>query len=281
MKKYHLTIKSICVMLALSVSLGSAQTCLLAKETTQENTTLAGKILDMDYSTNRDDFSSDEIFANFRVMEGGKIKKDMFYRAASPVNNRYQRANYVDTLLEEHNINFILDLADNQKELEEYQKEDDFHSPYYLSLYDKGNVALINLHGNYRKKEYAKKLVKGLRKMLEKEGPYFIHCTEGKDRTGFVSILIESIAGFDYDELEKDYMTTYENYFGVTKDSDPAAYEDVMEHRFRRMLRYLIDDKTADEALLKKADLAAAVKNYLLDGGLTEEEFAKLKEIIQ
>ena len=31
--------------------------------------------------------------------------------------------------------------------------------------------------------------------MASHEGPYLIHCTEGKDRTGFVSALLECLIG--------------------------------------------------------------------------------------
>lgn len=39
------------------------------------------------YSNQRKDFKSDEIFANFREIQGGKLKKNWFYRGASPIDN--------------------------------------------------------------------------------------------------------------------------------------------------------------------------------------------------
>lgn len=39
------------------------------------------------YSYNRKDFSSDEIFANFRMVTLGSIAENTLYRSASPINN--------------------------------------------------------------------------------------------------------------------------------------------------------------------------------------------------
>ena len=47
--------------------------------------------------------------------------------------------------------------------------------------------------------------------MTGQEGPCYIHCTEGKDRTGFVCLLLEALCGANYGELRDDYMTTYAN----------------------------------------------------------------------
>ena len=35
------------------------------------------------------------------------------------------------------------------------------------------------------------------REMMKKEGPFYIHCTEGKDRGGFVSLMLEALSGAD------------------------------------------------------------------------------------
>lgn len=37
--------------------------------------------------------------------------------------------------------------------------------------------------------------------MMNSQGPVYIHCTEGKERTGFVCVLLEALAGASYDEI--------------------------------------------------------------------------------
>ena len=47
-------------------------------------------------------------------------------------------------------------------------------------------------------------LATGLRYFTTHEGPYLVHCTEGKDRAGFVSALLECYMGAAYDEVVAD-----------------------------------------------------------------------------
>ena len=56
--------------------------------------------------------------------------------------------------------------------------------------------------------------------MSKNEGPYYIHCVEGKDRTGFVCAVIEGLANATYEEIVDDYMKTYDNYYGVNESSN-------------------------------------------------------------
>lgn len=58
--------------------------------------------------------------------------------------------------------------------------------------------------------------------MIENDGPYLIHCKEGKDRTGILCTILESFAGASASEVIQDYMITYSNYYGVK--TDDAVY---------------------------------------------------------
>ena len=68
----------------------------------------------MYYSTKREDYPelNDEQFANFRVCDKGKIKKDTLYRTASPIDNLFGRADYADKALREHEIKNVINLSD-------------------------------------------------------------------------------------------------------------------------------------------------------------------------
>jgi len=227
--------------------------------------------MNMVYSDNRDDFESDEMFANFRVMKGGHLKDGVLYRGASPVNNIHNRANTVDSFIEKNKVGFILDLADNADRIEDYMGCEDFRSDYFMKLYSEDKVATVGLNAAFESEDYAKKLAAGLNKMSRFEGPFYVHCTEGKDRTGFVCILLEAVGGCSYDEIKDDYMYTYYNYFGITEENNPETYEAIIENRFLDMIFYLTG--TEDEAVARKADLEQAARNYLLGGGMTETEY--------
>ena len=105
--------------------------------------------------------------------------------------------------------------------------------------------------------------------MTEKEGPYLVHCTEGKDRTGFVCMLIEALAGASYREMADDYMVTYDNYYEITPAKDPEKYSVILEKSFDTMLQFLAGDPDAD---LEKTDFSVCARNYLLNAGMTDAE---------
>ncbi|MBO5527156.1 MAG: tyrosine-protein phosphatase, partial [Erysipelotrichaceae bacterium] len=155
---------------------------------------------DIHYFDERERYDSDAMFANFRSMNLGKLKRDVIYRSASPCDNQHNRAPYVDALIQKAGVKTILDLADNEVKIEKYIARDNFASPYFLSLYENDQVIPIALNMNYLSDDFGMKIVQGFNLMAEKEGPYLIHCTEGKDRTGFVAMLIEALAKASYEE---------------------------------------------------------------------------------
>ncbi|SCW30964.1 Protein tyrosine/serine phosphatase [Ruminococcaceae bacterium YRB3002] len=226
------------------------------------------------YTDDRSVYPSDEIFANFRECRAGRLKKHTLYRSASPCDNQHERASYVDRLCEEAGIRYILNLADNEDKIQNYMNSDYFDSPYFESLYARGDVGLLSLSANYRDDLFKKKLGKGLMNMLGQEGPYLVHCTEGKDRTGFVIILFEMLAGATYDELVEDYMLTYFNYYAIAGFSDPEKYELIREYVFDDIIMAIVDDPSAD---ITKADYEAAAARYLKECGLTEYQIRTLK----
>lgn len=232
---------------------------------------------DISYSDIREEYDSDVIFANFRNFHMGDIIEGVLYRSASPCDNQHKRAPYVDQLIEEAGINFILNLSDNETKIEKYISQDDFDSPYFLSLYEKGNVDPIALNMNYLSGEFAEKIADGFKAMAKSEGPYLIHCTEGKDRTGFVCILIEALAKADYPSIVDDYMLTYDNYYRINEVKDPAKYKTIKEKNVDAMLKFIVNDPNID---ITTADLSEYAKAYLLNAGMREEEIASFLEHI-
>ncbi len=224
---------------------------------------------DIHYSDERVKFDSDEIFANFRSFCMGRIRENTLYRSASPCDNQHMRATYVSALLKEAGVNVILNLSDNEEKISRYMAQEDFNCPGFLELYEKGNVYPIALNMNYLSEEFAQKIAQGFVQISEKEGPYLIHCTEGKDRTGFVCMLIEALCGGSYQEIADDYMLTYDNYYKINPEKDPDKYNTILEKNLNAMLRFVCNDAEAD---LKTADLEAAARTYLLNAGMSQEQ---------
>ncbi len=232
---------------------------------------------DIHYFDEREKYPSDAVFANFRAVNVGRLSENVLYRSASPCDNQHNRAAYVDALVKEAGINCVVDLADNEAKVQKYMAADDFHSPYWLSLYENGRVILLSMSMNFQAEDFKAKICDGLRAISAQEGPYLVHCTEGKDRTGFMCMLLEALAGASYRELVNDYMITYDNYYKITEQSDKAKYDTILNRNLVAMIRYIVNDDSVD---ITTADLSAYARSFLLSIGMTDAEIdAVLKRI--
>ena len=223
-------------------------------------------------TNDRNDYSSDAVFANFREIKGGNLGSGALYRSSSPVNNEIGRAKYADELAEENKINTVMNLADSSDAVEGYFKEEGFASPYYKSLYENGQVIALNMGVSFKTREFQAALVEGLTFLSKSEGPYLIHCNEGKDRAGFTSALLSALMGLSYDEIAADYMTSYENYYHVEKGTE--QYEAVKRSNIDSMLSFIAGVE-ADN--LSSVDLSAKAEEFLLAIGMEKANIDTLK----
>lgn len=247
------------------------------------------------YEDDRSQYESDEMFANFRSISVGNLSENILFRSASPCDNQHNRAPYVDKLIANAGVGFIVDLADTDEKLQGYIAKEGFDSPYFLSLYkDKkiiplamnmnfdsvklGGVVkeiLIEMPLNLESPEFRGKVARGMTAILENDGPYLIHCTEGKDRTGFVCMLLEALCGANYSEIVDDYMITYYNYYEFTEKSDKAKYDIIVKDVLDPMIRSMVGDSTVD---IKSADLSGYARSYLQRSGMKNDAINALIE---
>ena len=220
----------------------------------------------------REDYSSDAIFANFREIVGGNLGSGALFRSSSPVNNEIGRAKYADELMSLNNIKSVMNLADSRETIEGYFKEEDFASPYYKSLYENGQVIALNMGVSFKTREFQNGLVEGLTFLSKNEGPYLVHCNEGKDRAGFTSALLSALMGLTYDEIASDYMTSYENYYHVEKGTE--QYEAVKRSNIDSMLSFIAGVETKD---LENVDLAGKAEEFLIAIGMEKSDIDTLK----
>ncbi len=244
------------------------------------------------YSDDREQYTSNEEFANFRAMNLSTMKENIFYRGASPVDNQHNRASYVDPLIEEAGVGFILDLADSANDMKSYLNRAGYNSPYASELYNYEDIAFLSMGSDFTAPIFQQKLATGLTELIKHDGTYYIHCTEGKDRTGFVCYLLEALTGAEYDELEHDYMVTYDNYYGINKEETKEKYDAIVDLRFKDFINFLTpthDGSYLGERASKEGgvfystntSLAEAAKQYLMEGGMTEEDVNALINILK
>ena len=133
------------------------------------------------------------------------------------------------------------------------------------------------MNANYRSDDFAKTLSEAFYTMSKHEGPCLIHCVEGKDRTGFACALLLALADASAQEIIDDYMITYDNYYGINKQSKPEKYEAVLGN-VNDFLYCLCDAEKGTD--LNTLDLKSGAENYLRRGGLTDEQIKSIEDYI-
>lgn len=204
---------------------------------------------------------SDEAFANFRVIDTTGMGQNVLYRSSSPINPGIGRSTYADQAARAAGVVTVINLADASNT---YELPAD-------SYYPACQVTYLNLSMDFLSETSTASLASGLRFILDNEGPYLIHCNEGKDRAGFVSALLECLMGATMDEVVEDYMETFVNYYGVEKGSE--KYEAVVNSNIVSAIQtnFKVEDAY-------KADLAAEAEAYLMEElGMSADEVAALK----
>lgn len=250
------------------------------------------------YSKNFEDYEAkngatkEEVFANFRAVRSEAMKENVLFRSASLFDNANNRATYVNDLAKANGIDYVLNLADSQKKIDQYQKADVWETlDYSRKLLDNDQVCLMAMSAAYEGAAYQTALVKGLNSALEHHATKILfHCTEGKDRTGFVGVLLEGLCGATYEEMVYDYMVTYDNYYNLTEASDKTAYDYIVELKFNDMINYLLTfdssleakgDGTYDLASVTPENYAAAARNLLSKAGMSEENLKALTDLLK
>ena len=169
--------------------------------------------------------------------------------------------------MERAGVTVIMNLADTRQEAESYPG---FRDSYYA----RQKVVFLSLGIDVTEESFRAGLARGLAFFAENEGVYAVHCTEGKDRAGFVSALLECFSGASYEEVVADYMTTYVNYYGVVPGTE--QYTKIEESNIRKLLAEAFG---VEDIMDASVDLSAEAEAYLLEQvGLDAEEIAQLKQ---
>ena len=86
-------------------------------------------------------------------------------------------------------------------------------------------------------------------------------------------MVIEALCGATYQQMVDDYMLTYANYYKITLEKDKKRYDIIKARNIDAMLKFIVGDENAD---LTKIDFVPYVKQYLKNGGMTEDRINTL-----
>ena len=161
---------------------------------------------------------------NFRDFGLDNVRKGVFFRgeAISKLSNKDKTL-----LFKENNIKVVIDL----RSIQEKESKPDFipngvsyyHLPF-LDMLEMGSNSekeakkeilkthkLPDMHRYYTlfvSKDKRESWTKIFELLLTNEGPFYFHCTAGKDRTGTLAALLLALLGVDKDKIVLDYLET-------------------------------------------------------------------------
>ena len=207
---------------------------------------------------------TDDAFANFRAVSVSGLKENVLYRSSSPLDPSIGRNTYAMAAMAQAGIRAVVNLTDSTAAMERY---DSYSGSYYSTC------AVINpeMGYDYESDAFASKVKDCVLFLLNNDGPFLVHCKEGKDRTGIFCAILSCFLGAGANEIERDYMITYSNFYFVGPDD--AAYHVILKENLVKTLCELFDVDT-----LAQADLRACAAQYLRSTGLTDAQLAQLAE---
>lgn len=205
---------------------------------------------------------TDEEFSNFRAVAAAGIREDWLYRSSTPIEPALGRNEYAMAAMEKAGIRAVINLDDSADEMQSYPA-------YPGSWYSRCAVVNPEMTYDFGTGEFAGKVKQSVLFLLENDGPFLIHCKEGKDRTGILCAILECFAGASAEEVTGDYMLTYANFYGILPGD--GAYDVILSNNLVKTLcgLYGIDS-------LDGADLQKEAADYLLSTGLDETQLHQL-----
>ncbi len=255
------------------------------------------------YSSERQPDESAEEYANFRMVTTTGIAPNVLYRSSNPLNCAKNPGRYgvVDSLARVVGIKTEIDLADTPESIEKYMTTEGYASSYCPQLFKEGSTIACGMSANTFCDDFKTRLGKAVKFMIAHQPPYLIHCNEGKDRCGFVSMLFEALAGASIDELRRDYMVTMLNFYKIPDYGDSYQLRQLLA--IDRMIWLMCNEEALanyqsinwDEIDVSNIDweglgfykenlqgpnLQVSAKKYLKECGLSDEECEALRTIL-
>ena len=91
-------------------------------------------------------------------------------------------------------------------------------------------------------------------------------------------MILEALAGASYTEIIDDYMLTYDNYYGINKDSDKDRYDTIKDKNIDMMIRYMTGLEEGVD--FESIDLEPFAVELLVKMGMTEEQVRALQDCL-
>ena len=212
-------------------------------------------------SNDRADYPNltDADFANFRAVSAPAIATGILYRSSSPIDPSLGRSRFADAALAASGVKTVWNMADTVDDAAAY--------PGFDQTYCRNNCAMrygTPLGTDFNSPLFKAGVLGGLLFLSENEPPFLIHCKEGRDRTGFVAMLLEALCGATRAEIKADYVKSYENF--ARGKFDPGRVDEAFAYNMKALG---LDD-------VPDAELGARARDYLRAIGMEDHDIKAL-----
>ena len=215
-----------------------------------------------------------EEFANFRMVSTTGFRKGILYRSSSPIDPSLGRNRYADSLSREAGITAFIDLSDKIQVAYSFEG---FKKTYYYTQ----SAVYAGLPSTVSLQEFKDGFVNILRYIYTYDGPFLIHCREGKDRTGYAIALLEALMGAPLDEILADYIKSFTNFYNVIDGERVQLDEAELVRLKNEFVARWIDayaEAGVDISDIENVDLAGATADYLVNIGMDRYEIGFLED---
>ena len=138
----------------------------------------------------------------------GSIAPRTLYRSSHPIKDNVQER-VISILANNARIAAVLNLSDTCSSV--YTKA--IFAPWYNALLKNRRVIALGMNLSVTSESFKKKLKAGLQFIIKTEGPWLVHCHAEVDRTGYVSMVLESFMGAALDDVINDYLRSFNSIF--------------------------------------------------------------------
>lgn len=218
-------------------------------------------------------------FANFRdVATVGYISDFInprrLYRGSSPFNNKDNpddRHHVADRLLGGYGIHTEISLSGTDEKIAAYmeQRKKDYKESPTVKLYETKyeeemknrkfysedlGTDYFTIRENNDVGKCGGDLCRGIFEYISvrcKDGdvpqPVYIHCNEGKDRTGFFVMILEALAEVPVNEIVNDFMATFKNYYNISRPNNRIVYDAIANLTIYRFIYSILIDNPVEQ----------------------------------